>query len=389
MLRTYIIFLLLFLPQHALFAEALLPGAASMHEYLPKLEKKRVALVVNHTALLNGKHLVDTLLTLGVDIRFVFAPEHGFRGLAGAGDLLNDTIDEQSCLPIRSLYGKNKKPKPEHLQEVDVVIFDIQDVGARFYTYISTLFYVAEACAENEKQLIVLDRPNPNGHYIDGPVLDMNYRSFVGIAPLPIVHGCTVGELAKMYKGEHWLHCADFLDVVVIPCSNYKHSQLYAPPIKPSPNLPDIRSILLYPSTCLFEGTKVSVGRGTNFPFQLIGYPDFPEGSCFFKPTPNQGAAQPTYNEKTCCGIDLSTIPIDTLHQQKEINLSWLIFFFENSPIKEDFFNSNSFFNLLAGNQTLRIQLEQGCTEEEIRESWWPELVKYRRLRDNYLLYPE
>lgn len=389
MLRTYFIFLLFLFQQHSLLAQNPLPGAVAIHDYLPQLEKKRVALVVNHTAQVNGKHLVDTLQSLGVDIRFVFAPEHGFRGLAGAGDLLNDTIDEQSCLPIRSLYGKNKKPKAEQLQEVDIVVYDIQDVGARFYTYISTLFYVAEACAENEKQLIVLDRPNPNGHYIDGPVLDLNYRSFVGIVPIPIVHGCTVGELALMYKGESWINCADFLDLLIIPCSNYQHAQLYAPPIKPSPNLPDLRSILLYPSLCLFEGTKVSVGRGTNSPFQIIGYPEFPAGNCFFKPTPNQGASKPSYNEITCCGVDLSNTPIDALYQKKSLDLSWLFFFFENSPIKDDFFNSNQFFNLLAGNQTLRIQLEQGCSEEEIRASWWPGIVQFRKMRDNYLLYPE
>ncbi|MFN7327363.1 MAG: exo-beta-N-acetylmuramidase NamZ domain-containing protein [Chitinophagales bacterium] len=389
MLRSYFIFLLFLFQQQSLLAQNPLPGAVAIHDYLPKLEKKRVALVVNHTAQVNGKHLVDTLQSLGVDIRFVFAPEHGFRGLAGAGDLLNDTIDEQSCLPIRSLYGKNKKPKAEQLQEVDIVVYDIQDVGARFYTYISTLFYVAEACAENEKQLIVLDRPNPNGHYIDGPVLDLNYRSFVGIVPIPIVHGCTVGELALMYKGESWINCADFLDLLIIPCSNYQHAQLYAPPIKPSPNLPDLRSILLYPSLCLFEGTKVSVGRGTNSPFQILGYPEFPAGSCFFKPAPNQGAAKPSYNEIICCGVDLSNTPIDVLYQKKSLDLSWLFFFFENSPIKDDFFNSNQFFNLLAGNQTLRIQLEQGCSEEEIRASWWPGIVQFRKMRDNYLLYPE
>lgn len=389
MLKTRL-FLFLFLTlQLPLTAKSPLPGAASLPDYLPLLEQKRVALVVNHTAILNGNHLVDTLLALGIDVRFVFAPEHGFRGLAGAGDLLNDTIDEQSCLPIRSLYGKHKKPKAEHLQDIDIVLFDIQDVGVRFYTYISTLFYVAEACAEQGKKLVVLDRPNPNGHYIDGPVLDKNYRSFVGIAPIPIVHGCTIGELALMYKGEKWLNCAEFLDLKIIPCSNYQHAQFYSPPVRPSPNLPNIRSILLYPSLCLFEGTKVSVGRGTNMPFQIIGYPDFPGGNCFFVPSPNQGAANPSYNETTCCGVDLSNTPIEALQQLNRIDLSWLLYFFHNSPVKDDFFNSNQFFNLLAGNQTLRIQIEQGCSEEEIRESWWPGIVEYRRIRDNYLLYPE
>lgn len=365
------------------------PGAACLDEYLPFLSGKKVGLVVNHTATIGERHLVDTLLALGVSVQVVFAPEHGFRGMAGAGDLINDTIDEQSCLPIRSLYGKYKKPTPAMLADVEVLVFDIQDVGARFYTYISTLFYVAEACAENGLSLVVLDRPNPNGHYVDGPVLDTAYRSFVGIAPIPVVHGCTVGELARMYQGQGWLRCAEHLDLRVVPCSFYTHGTRYAPPIPPSPNLPDIRSVLWYPGICLFEGTKVSVGRGTAIPFQLIGYPDFPEGVCSFKPIPNAGAAKPVYLLAECCGVDLSGAPLDSLYALREINLSWLLYFYEKSPRKDDFFHKNNFFNLLAGTSALRKQVEQGCNETEIRDSWWPDLCRYRRVRERYLLYPE
>lgn len=367
----------------------LLTGAACTDEYLPQLQGKRVGLVVNHTSLVGAAHLVDTLRAAGVNISIVFAPEHGFRGGADAGAAISDSTDARTGILIRSLYGKNKKPSPADLQRIDVMVFDIQDVGTRFYTYISTLFYVSEACAEARKPLIVLDRPNPNGHYVDGPVLETPYKSFVGMAPVPLVHGCTVGELAQMFKGEKWINAADSLPLSIVPCAFYTHDTHYAPPVRPSPNLPDVRSILMYPGLCLFEGTKVSVGRGTDRPFQRIGYPDFPAGKTAFTPSSTPGAQNPPYNGQACEGFDLTETTLDSLYAMKKIDLSWLLFFFEKSPRKDDFFVKTGFFNLLAGNRTLRVQVEQGMKESEIRASWQPGLQQYKAMRSRYLLYPE
>ena len=364
-------------------------GAECTDEYLPLLAGKRVGLVVNHTSLVGHTHLVDTLRAMGVEVRMVFAPEHGFRGEAGNGDEVRDTVDARTGVAIKSLYGKHKKPTPADLNKLDIVVFDIQDVGTRFYTYISTLFYLLEACADAQKPVLVLDRPNPNGHFTDGPMLEAPYKSFVGLAPLPLVHGCTVGELALMFKKEQWVKDSFNTAVHVIPCAFYTHQTRYAPPVRPSPNLPDIRSILLYPSICLFEGTKVSVGRGTPAPFQRFGYPDFSDGNYTFTPTPNSGAPNPPHKGKQCNGFDLSEMPLDSLYALQRVDLSWLIRFFKKSPRKDDFFLSNGFFNLLAGNRTLRVQIEQDMTEEQIRASWQTELNKYRQIRQRYLLYPD
>lgn len=359
-----------------------------MEEYLPQLAQRRIALVVNHTSLVGSTHLADTLLARGVNVRLIFAPEHGFRGRADAGEHINDTIDQKTGIPVRSLYGKKKKPAPADLDSIDLVIFDIQDIGVRFYTYIHTLYYVEEACGQYRKPLMVLDRPNPNGHYTDGPIFDSIYRSFLGIAPLPIVHGCTVGELAKMYKGECWMMAADSLNLTVIPCKNYTHTTPYAPPVKPSPNMPDYKSVLLYPGICLFEGTKVSVGRGTSAPFQWFGYPDFPKGDTTFTPVTNEGATHPLYNGQLCKGFNLSGIPVDSLYAQAHLDLSWLLFFYHNIPDTSDFFLKNGFFELLTGNRSLRIQIQEGMTEKEIRAAWQPGLERYRETRKRYLLYP-
>jgi uncharacterized protein YbbC (DUF1343 family) len=383
-----LVFFVAFLHISALVFGQLQPGAECTDEYFPYLKGKKVALVVNNTSLVGSTHLADSMLSSGIQVQLIFAPEHGFRGLAHAGETVKDSVDTKTGIPIKSLYGKHKKPSSKDLEDIDVVVFDIQDVGTRFFTYISTLLYVAEACAEQQKPLMVLDRPNPNGHFMDGPILEKPYESFVGMVPIPIVHGCTMGEIAQMYKGEKWIKSAENLDLKVIPCAFYTHASFYAPPVKPSPNLPDIRSILLYPSICLFEGTKVSVGRGTDYPFQIFGYPDFPLGDTTFTPDANWGVSNPPYKKELCNGFNLSNANIDSLFAIGRIDLSWLISFHEKSPRKDDFFIKNGFFNLLAGNRTLRVQIEQGMTEDEIRASWQPELEVYKKMRLMYILYP-
>jgi uncharacterized protein YbbC (DUF1343 family) len=364
-------------------------GAERLDTLLPMLEGKKVALVVNHTSLVGKVHLADTLLTRGVIIKSIFAPEHGFRGEAEAGATIRDSIDNRTGIKLISLYGKKKKPSKSDLADIDIVIFDIQDVGVRFYTYIGTLMYVSESCAKYKKQLIVLDRPNPNGHYVDGPVLQNSLKSFVGIAPLPIVHGCTVGELARMFRGEGWFDDADSLQLAVIPCLNYTHQTRYEPPVRPSPNLPNLRSILLYPSVCLFEGTKVSVGRGTDYPFQRFGYPGCPIGNIEFMPVPNFGVKDPPYNGKACQGFDLSDISLDSIYAQGQIDLQWYLLMFAKSPRKDDFFLKTGFFDLLAGTRALRNQIEADNTAEQIRSTWRADLEVYRALRRGYLLYGE
>jgi uncharacterized protein YbbC (DUF1343 family) len=380
---------LLFVPNWLLGQDTLRMGSERMDTLLPLLQGKRVGLVVNHTSLVGQTHLVDTLLALGVAVQVIFAPEHGFRGQAEAGATIKDSIDNKTGIQLISIYGKKKKPSLKDLQQVDIVVFDIQDIGVRFYTYISTLLYVAEACAAHEKPLIVLDRPNPNGHYVDGPVLQTSLRSFVGVVPIPIVHGCTVGELARMYKGERWLDAADRLDLCVITCLGYTHATRYAPPVKPSPNMPDIRSILLYPSICLFEGTKVSVGRGTDLPFQRFGYPDCPVGMYSFTPVPNSGSVDPPYNNRVCYGFDLSTLSLDSLYTQRQIDLQWYLLMFQKSPRKDDFFLSSGFFDKLAGTHSLRTQIESNNSPAQIRSTWMTDLAQYKKMRKQYLLYPD
>jgi len=369
-------------------AQEILPGARLTSSYLPLIQGKRVALVANHTTLVGKKHLVDTLLSVGVSIKKIFSPEHGFRGDIEAGELIGNYTDRVTGLPVISLYGGSKKPKPADLSDVDVVIFDLQDVGVRFYTYISTMHYVMEACAENGKPLIVLDRPNPNGFYVDGPVLDTAYRSFVGMHPVPLVHGMTIGEFAQMINGEGWLKGKIRCNLTVIPCKGYTHNMTTALPVRPSPNLPNHLSVLLYPSLGLFEGTVVSVGRGTDYPFQVFGYPNFPDKGFRYIPVEKRGASvNPPYKGKPVYGIDLRDYSVSYFLDRREIILDWLIYSYSNYSEKEKFFNN--FFNLLAGTSVLRQQIENGLTPSEIRATWQPALEQFKLLRKKYLLYPD
>lgn len=363
-------------------------GADQFQAYLPLLADKQVGLVVNHTSRVGKRHLADTLHTAGVCIARIFAPEHGFRGEEDAGELIADGIDLRTEAMIVSLYGKKKKPTADDLSGLDVLVFDMQDVGTRFYTYISTLYYLLEACAENEKPVIILDRPNPNGHLVDGPVLDMRFSSFVGIAPLPIAHGCTVGELARLFKGENWINKGDLLDLKVIPCLNYTHTTPYELPVKPSPNLPTTRSVLLYPSLCLFEGTTSSVGRGTNWPFEVIGHPEFGIDTFTFVPQSNKGNKYPLHELFMCRGLDFRTVSIDSLRNSRQINIKWLMDYYAAFPNKPRFFREDKYLDLLAGTDQFRQQIIAQASEAEIRASWAGDLECYRAIRKMYLLYP-
>ena len=357
-------------------------GASQFEEYIPLLKNKNVGLVVNQTSVIGNTHLVDTLLSLGVEVRSIFAPEHGFRGVADAGEHVQDGIDTKTGVSIISLYGEHKKPTTDDLLDIDVIIFDIQDVGVRFYTYISTMHYVMEACAEQNKKFIVLDRPNPNGHYVAGPVLDLTYKSFVGMHPIPIVHGLTVGELAQMINGEGWMKNNVKCDLSVIKMKNYTHETPYSLPIKPSPNLPNDRSIALYPSLCLLEPTIMSIGRGTSFPFQVVGYPDSTYGNFVFTPVSTEGASKyPKHQDKNCYGEDLRINSNDS-----NFTLKWIIKYYQkyNSTA---FITSENFFDKLAGNSTLRTQLKEGMLEKDIEATWQDDLNIYLKKRSNYLLY--
>ena len=362
-------------------------GAQQTADYLPLLTGKRIAVVANQTSVIGQTHLVDSLLNSGINILRVFGPEHGFRGQADAGEHLADNIDGATGLPVVSLYGKHRKPTTADMDSLDLVIFDIQDVGVRFYTYISTLHYVMEACAENNVPLLVLDRPNPNGFYIDGPVLDTaTTRSFVGMHPVPLVHGMTIGEYAMMINGEHWLSGGEICQLMVVPCRNYTHRTHYQLPIKPSPNLPTYRSVLLYPSLGLFEGTFMSVARGTEFPFEAIGHPDYNVAPFRFTPHSVDGAKFPPFKDVQCRGYDLRTISTDSLESVARISLKWLIDSYEYFLSKPDFFNS--FLDKLAGPE-LRNQIKKGMTEAEIRQSWQDGLRDFQLIRKKYLLYED
>jgi uncharacterized protein YbbC (DUF1343 family) len=367
--------------------EELMVGAARFDEYLPMLEGKSIAMVVNPTSEINGEHLVDILLEKGISIKKIFAPEHGFRGKADAGAVIKDGKDIKTGLPIKSLYGKNKKPSVTDLKGIDVVIFDIQDVGARFYTYISTMHYVMEACAEQQKRVVVLDRPNPNGHYVDGPIREASQKSFVGMNPIPIVHGMTVGEYAQMLNGEKWLKNSVQCDLQVVTCQGYDHNTFYELPVKPSPNLPNIRSIYLYPSFCLFEGTTASVGRGTPTPFQIYGHPNYKNGNYDFTPKPTEGATSPKHNGKNCNGFSMLDVDLETLRNERQLNLSYLINFYKKMPVKKGFFNS--FFKKLAGTTQLEKDIRAGKSAEEIRASWQAGLEEFKSIRRKYLLYSD
>ena len=365
-------------------------GASRLDYYIKFIKNKPVAVIGNQTSMVGNVHLVDTLLSLGVDVKMVFAPEHGFRGMADAGEKVSDGKDPVSGLPIKSLYGsKNRKPSKELLSSVEVLIFDIQDVGVRFYTYISTMHYIMEACAEQNKLLIVLDRPNPNGHYVDGPVLKRGNESFIGLHPVPVIHGMTIGEYAKMINGEGWLNNSISCSLVVVPCQNYNHNTLYQLPIKPSPNLPNMNSIYLYPSLCLFEGTNVSVGRGTSFPFQIYGSPFVPPTTFSFTPQPFPGAKKPKHNGIKCNGFKLLNYGDSVFKYQQKFTLDWLITMRNASNNKEDFFRKDGFFRLLTGDVEIRKMIENNFSADEIWLSFQPEVKQFKTLRKKYLLYTD
>jgi len=361
-------------------------GDERTEEYLPLIKNKKIAIVANHTSLIKNTHLVDSLLNLGINITKVFSPEHGFRGTADAGASIDNKTDKKTGLPIISLYGKNKKPNKEDLSDIDIVIFDIQDAGARFYTYISTMTYILEACAENNIPVIILDRPNPNGFYVDGPVLEKKYKSFIGMHPVPVVHGMTIGEYAKMVNEEGWLKHGIKCDLNIIKCLNYDHTKLYQLPVKPSPNLPSMNSVYLYPSLCFFEGTIISVGRGTNTPFELTGHPDFSDGDFTFTPKSFPGASlNPPYKNISCRGYYLKDFFKDK--EMNKIHLNLLIEMYDFFKDKNDFFNS--YFDRLAGTSELREQIIAGKSEKEIRKSWQEDIDRYKKIRKKYLLYPD
>lgn len=361
-------------------------GANQTSQYLPLLLNNKVGIVANQTSVIfknNGEsvHLIDSLINLKTTITKVFAPEHGFRGKADAAEHVADGKDAKTGLPIISLYGKNKKPTQEQLENIDIVLFDIQDVGVRFYTYISTMHYVMEACAEKGIPVIVLDRPNPNGHYVDGPMLDLKYRSFVGMHPVPLVYGMTIGEYAQMINGERWLEKKIKCELTVIPLENYTHITPYSLPIRPSPNLPNDVAINLYPSLGFFEGTTINAGRGTEFQFQRYGAPDFPESSFNYIPQPNFGSKYPKHQGETCFGMNLRVVS-----RQSKVNLSWLIDAYQKTLDREEGFFGKT-FTLHAGSEKLQEQLETRQSANKITESWQKDLEQFKIIREKYLIY--
>jgi len=375
-------------------AEGIKTGAEQTEKYLPLLKGKRVAVVANQTSVIGKTSVVDSLLSLQIKVVKIFGPEHGFRGTASAGAVVSDSIDAKTGIPEISLYGKKSKPSKTDLANVDVVIFDIQDVGARFYTYINLLAHVMEACAENNKELIVLDRPNPNGNCIDGPILDMKLKSGIGMFPIPITHGMTMGELAQMYNGEGWLANKQKCKITIIQLANYAHNMDYALPVAPSPNLNTQQAIWLYPSLCLFEGTIISQGRGTHFPFSVLGNPALKGKYSFsFTPVSIKGMAEtPLFQNQECFGIDLRKYDTAELRKNGKINLSWLIELYKAYPDKAKFFDSKQSnqignFDKLAGTSQLREQIVAGKSEQEIRKTWVAGLTEFKKMRSKYLLY--
>ena len=384
----------------------IIPGAERMNVYLPLIKGKRIGIFANQTSMVGDVHLVDTLKKSGVDIKVIFGPEHGFRGVASAGEKIGNYIDEKTGIPIVSLYGEKRRPSAEDLKDVDILIFDIQDVGARFYTIISSLQEYMEAAMESSKPLLILDRPNPNGFYVDGPVLDPKFKSFVGMQPVPIVYGMTIAEYAFMIAGENWLsekasqkyayyrtaqNSPDTpFHFQVIKCQNYTHKSKYILPVKPSPNLPEIESIYLYPSTCLFEGTALSEGRGTERPFQLFGHPLLPHNLYAFVPKPNEGAKSSKHYYETCYGWNLHGTPGEVLKKvDNHVQLKWLMEAYRLFPGKDSFFLKSNSFNRLAGNDVLMQQIKDGRSEKEIRKSWEPALGEFKKIRKKYLLYED
>ncbi len=363
-------------------------GAKRLDLYLPLLDGETLAFTGNQTSVIGKTHLVDTLLALGIKIKVIFSPEHGFRGNKDAGQDVLNSKDKKTGLPIISLYGDHNKPTAKQLDGITVVVFDIQDVGARFYTYLSTLHYIMMACAENGKKLIVLDRPNPNGCYIDGPVMEDAHRSFVGLHPVPVVYGMTIGEYAKMINGEGWLGKGLTCNLTVIPLTDYSHADLYQLPIPPSPNLTTMGAVYLYPSLCLFEGTVISVGRGTDIPFQAIGHPKLQGATSFvFTPSAHTGALDPPFKGQVCKGYDLRAFGNVFMADYHKLYLFWLKDCFKNIPDKTNFFNT--YFTSLAGTKELQQQIKEGKTEDEIRAAWQPGIRKFKEIRKKYLLYPD
>lgn len=370
-------------------------GAEQTAAYVGYLKGKRVGMVVNNSSKIGDSSTVDSLIALGVTIVKVFGPEHGFRGDVGAGVKVSNEIDPKTGVKVVSLYGKTKKPTKEMLSDVDILVYDIQDIGVRYFTYIATMHRVMEACAEQGKELIILDRPNPNGYFIDGPILDMAYKSDIGMHPVPITHGMTVGEYAQMINGEGWLANGVQCKIKVIKMQNYSHDMPYLPPVKMSPNINTAQAILLYPATCLFEGTILSEGRGTQYPFTVIGSPAL-KGIYSFSFTPvsiKDMSATPIYKDQVCYGLDLRNVDLQKLRAEKKVNLSWLIETYNKYPKKEIFFDNKQSkeivpFEKLAGGTKLKEQIVAGMTAEEIRKSWEPDLVTYKKMRQQYVLYP-
>lgn len=391
----------------------IIPGAERLDVYVPFIKGKRIGIFANQTSMVGKTHLVDTLLKLGVDIKVIFGPEHGFRGTADAGEKVGNYIDEKTGIQVVSLYGDKRRPSADDLKNIDILVFDIQDVGVRFYTFISSLQEYMEAAFENSIPLLLLDRPNPNGFYVDGPVLDTKYKSFVGMQPVPVVYGMTLGEYAMMIAGEKWLsekanRKYDYYRVaenskdtafhfLVIKNKNYDHNSKYILPVRPSPNLPDMQSIYLYPSTCFFEGTVLSEGRGTNKPFQVFGHPSLPKNLYSFTPNPNEGAKSSKLYGKKCYGWNLSGTPEQVLKKiNNRVQLKWLIQAYKVFPQKDSFFiipksgnMEGSHLTRLAGNNDLWQQIKKGLPEEEIRKSWEPALSEFKKIRKKYLMYPD
>ncbi|MDR2947976.1 MAG: DUF1343 domain-containing protein [Prevotella sp.] len=362
-------------------------GAESINEYFPLIKGKRVALVSNHTGMIKDQHVVDILVKENINVTAIFSPEHGFRGNADAGEHVASSVDKKTGIPIRSLYdGKSRKPSKQSMELFDVLLFDIQDVGLRFYTYYITMFRLMDVCAEYNKAMIILDRPNPNGHYVDGPIMNMKYKSGVGYLPIPVVHGMTLGELALMINGEGWLPESKKCDITIVKCKNYTHKTMYQLPIAPSPNLPNMKSIYLYPSTCLFEGTPVSLGRGTSYPFQVYGHPQMKGYTFSFTPKSIPGAKNPPLLNQKCFGVDLRNIPDENIYT-KGIDLSYIIDAYKNLKMGNKFFTS--FFENLIGVDYVRKMIVQGKSADEIKEMWKDDVEKFKQQRKPYLLYEE
>lgn len=368
-------------------AQRVVMGDEQIDAYLPILKNKRIALFSNHTGMIGQKHLLDVLLEKGMNVVAIFSPEHGFRGQADAGEKVSSSVDTKTGVPILSLYdGKEQRPSENSMRKFDILVIDIQDVGLRYYTYYITMYRLMDACAQYNRKVLLLDRPNPNGHYVDGPILDMKYKSGVGVLPIPIVHGMTLGELALMINGERWLPASRMADLTVIPCKNYTHQTLYELPIPPSPNLPNMKSIYLYPSTCFFEATPVSLGRGTDKPFQVYGHPNMTGYRYSFTPHSLPGAKNPPQLNKLCHGVDLSGMSNEEIWK-RGVDLTYIIDAYRNLNLGDHFFRP--FFELLVGTDYVRKMIKQGCSADEIKARWQEDIERFKSQRKPYLLYED